>query len=205
MIINNRDQLLKISQAQPISGGYHVKDTKCNLMFNLQTQIQCERISFYSSTITIQNLNLMGSLAFYNCSVTILNSQITRNEAEKEFVLITDEKTILIASNLKINSSDLNCIQIQNNCTCSFTNCKFSNFLKGMTIQKSSKVFVIDCEMKNSQNIDDSECINIIDNSDVQILNSKFENCKSIAIRCSKSFLNISSSSSFAEIGQKLS
>jgi hypothetical protein len=69
-----------------------------------------------------------------------------------------------------------------------------------MTIQKSSKAFIIGCKMKNSQNIGNSECINILDDSDVQILNSKFQNCKLVAMRCLKSFLNISSSS-FTEIG----
>jgi hypothetical protein len=63
--------------------------------------------------MAIKILNLLGSLAFYNYSITILNGQLTRNEIEKEFVLIADEKTTLIASNLKINSLNLNSIKFE--------------------------------------------------------------------------------------------
>jgi hypothetical protein len=134
MIIENKTTLLQITQAEPVYGGYQIKDCKGNLIFNSQNQIQCERISFYNSNITIQNLNLIGSIFCYNTIVTIINSQITRNEVEKEFVLFADQNSVLVVSNLKIEAKSINAIKIQKNSICTLTKCEISNSIKGITL-----------------------------------------------------------------------
>jgi hypothetical protein len=92
MIINTKDQLFQVTQTGPVSGVYQMKNATCNLLLNPESQIQSERNSFYSSNVTIQNLNLLGSLVFFNCTVTIVNSQIIRTETEKEIILLVQEK-----------------------------------------------------------------------------------------------------------------
>lgn len=201
MIVNNQLSLLQIIEAEVVSDGYKVQDAKCNLMFNSQNQIQCKTISFYNSNVIIQNLNLFGSMAFYNSTVTILNSLMTRNESKKDFVLFADENSNVVASNLKIDSKSMNGIQIQNHSIGTFSNCEISNSLKGIIVQGQSKLVLLDTEIKNNQNIDGSECLNILDDSEIQIVGCKFQNSKSSAIVVTKSVVNISSST-FNEIGK---
>jgi hypothetical protein len=193
MTINNKRTLIQLLNTEQISNSFKVENIKINLLFDFQVQINCEPIFFHNSVVSIQNLNMIGSLSFYNCSVVIIDSQITQNQKDTNPVLLADSKTILIVFNTTMNSKES--ITIQNESFGSFTNCKIINFMKGVLIQGQSKSFFLNSQFKNTQDIDQSKCIGISNSSHVQIIGCSFEKCNSEVITIStNSFLNFSKS-----------
>jgi hypothetical protein len=104
---------------------------------------------------------------------------------------LADSKTTLIVLNATIDSKAP--ISIQNESFGSFTNCKIINFMKGVSIQGRIKSFFLKTDFQNTQNIEQSKCIDVSNSSQVQIIDCSFKKCKSEAITVStNSFLNFS-------------
>jgi hypothetical protein len=93
MVINCKRKLIQLLKTERISNSFEVENLKINLLFEPQAQINCEPISFHEPVVSIQNLNLTGSLSFYNCSVTIIDSQITQNQQYNNPILLADSRT----------------------------------------------------------------------------------------------------------------
>jgi hypothetical protein len=193
MILNDNDSIFQVLDAHETPTGWEINDANFNLVFNPENQFEISRLTFKSSNITIQNLNLIGSLAFENCNVTIIDSEITQNQLENEFVLLADLKTTLIASNLKMNGKSINLIVIEHQSICSFTNCIMSNFQIAIQVNNQSKVFFIKSELKNDSEIPNFQFASVSNSSFIQAIESTFQNCTNHGIIASnKSFVSIS-------------
>jgi hypothetical protein len=59
-------------------------------------------------------MNLLGSFEFHKCNVAIINSQISPNQKDKYFVILEDNETTLITSNLIIDARNINSIIVDN-------------------------------------------------------------------------------------------
>jgi hypothetical protein len=204
MIFNSRRSFLQVFKVQQTPIGWEVNNADFDLLFDPQTQIDVQRLTFKSSNISIQNLNLLGSLAFDNCNVTIVNSQISPNPNLEDFVILADNKSTLIADKVKVNSNKINSIIVKNQSISSFTQCQISNYLTGITIDNESKTFFLNCQLKNENEIDNSQFIKISQKSTFQVIESTFQKCSANAIvATSGSFLDISKCS-FSEFKQRL-
>jgi hypothetical protein len=171
---------------------FNFEDLDFNLLFDLQTQFSCELISFYNSRFTIENVNFIGSLSFFNCSVVIGDSQLTHNQVDNDLFFFADQKTTLIGSNTIIDAKCKNVISSQNESLARFTNCQIQDVKKAMLIQNHCKCFLIHCNLKNNQYVNDSNFVDISNTSNVNIIECSFEKCSKIAITVSKNlFSNI--------------
>jgi hypothetical protein len=145
-----------------------------NLLFYPQVQLETQRLTFRNSNIAVQNLNLFGSLAFYRCNVTIINSHILPNQNDKEFVILADNYTTLIASNLVVDSNHINSIGIDNHSFSSFSNCQISNFLRSITIKNESKAFFVNCQIHNCEKVVNSQFFEATNSSHAQVIEISF-------------------------------
>jgi hypothetical protein len=188
LIITDNQILIQAFNAQQTPTGWKIKDSDCNLLFNPQIQLETQRLTFHSSNITFQNMNLLGSLEFHKCNVVIINSQISPNQKETDFVILADNETTLITYHLTIDSKNINSVIVDNKSTSSFTNSKISNFLTGANVKNGSKAFFVNCTIQNEQNRDDSQFLNISNASHVQAIETNFVKCINDGIGSSTSF-----------------
>jgi hypothetical protein len=193
LIIKDNQSLAAILNVQQTSAGYDVSNANLNLLFDPQTQVVTKKIHFSNSSVTIQNMKIFGSLVFDKCNVVISNSTISSDETQKDFVISADNSTTFVAFNLKVDAKTINSILVDRHSTGTFTNCEFSNFKIAAKIQNESKAFFLNCSVKNTQNIPNSQFLNISNQSHVQILDCTFEKCSENGIEVStNSFINIS-------------
>jgi hypothetical protein len=161
-------------------------------------------MTIYFSNVTFQNLNLLGSLAFDKCNVTIFNSQISPNQNETEQVILADNETTFIAHNLTIDSKEIKSIVVNNHSLSSLTNCSITNFQIATQVKNASKVFFFNCTVQNNIKITNSLFLEALYTSYIQAIDTDFQQCTNDGIQISDvSFLNISHCS-FSKFDQSL-
>jgi hypothetical protein len=190
LIIKDNQSLAAILNVQQTSTGYDVSNVNLNLLFDPRVQIITKKIHFSNSSVTIQNMNLLGSLVFDKCNVVISNSTIFSDESQKDFVISADNSTTFVAFNLKVDAKNINSILVDHHSTVTFMNCEILNFTTATKIQNESKAFFLNCSVKNTQNVAKSQFLNISNQSHVQISDCNFERCSENGIEVStNSFL----------------
>jgi hypothetical protein len=98
---------LKHLSGKKVEGGYRIDKQKKRLDFNPSTKFTCPRITFYSSTLKINNFCLCGSLKFYKCNIIISVCKFTPSDYEKEVVLYADDSSQIKLLNVSIDARDL--------------------------------------------------------------------------------------------------
>lgn len=136
-------------------------DKKISIDFSPIINFICEPISFYTSNITLNHLNLKGSLKFYNCQVKIKNSKIVRSEFEDDVILLTELHTELKAINVSIHACGIISSVIFQNSSAQFINCKFKNSICSLYVEEESKCVVIRSKFVNSNNVENSQSISL--------------------------------------------
>jgi hypothetical protein len=129
---------------------------------------------------------------------------ITPDQNQRDFVIYADNSTTLVAFNFKIDSKKINSIIIDHQSTCTFTNSEITNFKTAANVQNESKLFFLNCSIQNTQVIQNSQFLEIINKSRVQAVDCNFQKCCNDAINVStSSFLNISHCS-FSQFDRRL-
>lgn len=173
----DKESLLKILKAEPSNDGYQVYGGPIAIDFDPSVQITCERITIYCTDVFLNNLNLIGSLKFSSCNVSLSNSVIIRNDSEQDTVLIADDSTNLEAINVSIDAKKVIAAYSNNRSTSKFQKCSFKNCLFGCFADENSSIQF----HQSTINCDEDQCnggfCSLLDHSSFEAVNCDFHRC----------------------------